>query len=111
MILMSGILLLFLMVAAYNIYALYKDLDSDDAVIYANLESKLQLAALNYINDNDLEDEKIIVSLSDLRPYISDFEDDKKRACNGYVIYENYDYSSYISCPEYTSSNYNKIHE
>lgn len=113
MLLMTCILLVFLMIAAYNIYALYNDLDAKDAVTYVNLENKLQIAASKYVGDKNLESSNLIISLTDLKneEYITVFNDDSNRVCNGYVVYENYKYSPYISCPDYISNNYNIFNE
>ena len=56
---------------------------------------------------------KGIVTLTDLKKegYIDFFNDSNSNPCNGYVIYDNHDYKSYISCEFYTSKNYNKNNE
>lgn len=111
MIIMSAILLIFLLFAAYNIFALYNNLDVSEATIYANLEGKLTMAAAGYINERELHDQTVILSLRDLSKEISAFEDGEGRSCSGYVIYENNEYNAYIDCPEYTTKNYNKNYE
>lgn len=113
MFLMSSILLIFLLIAAYNIYALYNELGASDAVIYVELENKMQLASVRYINDNNLKNDRVTVSLSQLKEegYISAFKDSDGYDCNGYLIYENYNYNAYIKCPNYISKNYSSFNE
>lgn len=113
MLLMSGILLIFLLVAAYNVYSLYNDMDVKSASTYVNLELKLQMVAADYINDKNLNNSNVIVTLKELKEagYIKTFNDDDSNACNGYVEYQDYDYVSYIRCRDYTSSNYNNFNE
>ena len=113
MMIISAILLVFLLFAAYYIYVLYNNLDEDKAGVYAKLELKLQTAAVKYVKDNNIKKGKAIISLDDLQDagYIDMFTDPKDDKCNGYVIYENNDYDSYISCNYFTSSGYNRSYE
>ena len=113
MLLMTSILLIFLLFTAYNIYALYKNLDHSDAKVYMNLESKLQVAAASYIKDEGMRNQSVILTLTELKDlgYITEFNDDEGKACNGYLIYQNYDYNAYIKCPNYISTNYSSFHE
>lgn len=113
MMIISAILLLFLLFAAYYIYMLYNNLDSSSASVYGQLELKLQTSAVSYVNKHKLQNSKAIISLSDLQKegYINLFTDPNDEDCNGYVIYENQEYKSYISCRYYTSSGYNQSYE
>ena len=113
MIMFSAVLLMLLFFVAYYIYVLYNGLDNSSSQSYAALELKLQGASAEYIQDRNLEDSKVIISLNDLvrAKYINFFEDDDGNDCNGYVIYEDYSYNSYLSCLGYTSSGYNRSYE
>ncbi|MBE6148921.1 MAG: hypothetical protein E7167_05520 [Firmicutes bacterium] len=113
MMIISSILLLFLLFAAYYIYMLYNNLDTSSASVYGKLELKLQTSAVSYVNKHNLQNSKVIISLDDLQKagYIDIFTDPNDDACNGYVIYENQDYKSYISCNYYTSFGYNRSYE
>lgn len=80
---------------------------------YKLLEDELTNAAKIYIlNNYPILDDKIIVSLNKLieNNYIDKLvdPDDKKNTCNGYVIYNDNNYSSYINCNDnYISEGYN----
>ena len=110
MLIMSSIIFIFLLIAAYYIYALYNNLDVQTGKQYATLEFELQTAAVNYHmqypNDN-------IITLSELKNkgIISIFTDSNDKDCNGYVIVNQTDYKSYISCEFYTTKNYDKKYE
>ena len=109
MLFISSLLLITLLVVAYYVYALYNQLDIGDAKQYANLESKLEIAALRYDTVNATSD-NYQVNLSQLKVlgYISDFTDDSGYDCDGYVLVNGEDYNAYISCRNYSTSGYNK---
>ncbi|MBE6155745.1 MAG: hypothetical protein E7164_03205 [Firmicutes bacterium] len=113
MIVFSSVLLLLLFFASYYIYVLYNNLDGQDGITYASLETRLQTKAMRYVSEYDLKENKVIVSVSDLKRlgYLESFADDKGNECKGYVVYEESEYTSYISCMNFTSSGYNEIYE
>ena len=108
----SSILLIFLLIAAYYIYVLYNNLDLSTAS-YAQMELKLQTSAAKYVNKYNLGDLRRIISLESLQKegYIDIFTDSNDDECNGYVIYQNKEYNSYISCKHYKSFGYNQSYE
>lgn len=113
MIIITAILIVFLLCAAYYIYVLYNNLDESSASVYAKLELSLQTSAVSYVKKYKLENSKAIISLKDLQEegYLTTFSDPNDEDCNGYVIYENQDFKSYISCEYFTSSGYNNSYE
>ncbi|MBQ6841411.1 MAG: hypothetical protein IJO63_04790 [Bacilli bacterium] len=113
MVIIVAILLSFLLIAGYYIFVLYSDMGYDVPYQYAELESRIKASAVNYVAKNNLKDSKAIISLSDMQKngYLDLFTDSNDNECNGYVIYEDYDYKSYISCEFYKTSGYNKSYE
>ena len=102
MLILSGILMLFLVIAIYYIYTLYQSLDMEVASNnYTELEEKLELDSTG-----------VTITRSLLRTYDLDvdLEDNKGRACSGYVIakksHGEEQIDAYISCPDYTTDGY-----
>ena len=110
MLIMNSILIILLLLASYYVYVLYNNLDVRKGTQYYKLESALQVAAVRYVNSKNMLNSKGIVRLYDLQKegYINSFDDSNGNSCDGYVVYNNDDYKSYISCEFYTSKNYNK---
>ena len=116
MLLLSGILLLFLIVAIYYIVTLYQEFDRDVTNnYYHNLEEQLEKNAEIYVRDyydGTLNSEGIIITRSVLRTYDLDISlvDKNNHACSGYVIARRTrgqdSYQSYITCDDYTTDGY-----
>jgi len=114
MILLSGGLILALLVAIFFISKLYGDLASSVGnKVYVDLESKIELAAKNYITDNEIEisgEYKLTLNTLKSNNYITEFKDSEGNLCNGYVTITNIDninhYKGYILCNEYQTTNY-----
>ena len=114
MILLSGGLLIALLVAIFFISQLYGNLGlATENKIYVDLESKIEMAAKNYITDNDIEvtgQYKLTLKTLKNHNYISTFEDKSGNNCNGYVTITNIDsvnhYKGYILCNDYQTQNY-----
>lgn len=114
MLLLSGGLLLALIVAVFFISKLYGSLEG--AVgnkQYIDLESKLEMAAKEYIIDNNMEingEYKISYETLKANGYIKDLNDLNGNSCNGYVRITNVDninhYGGYILCRDYQTLNY-----
>ena len=111
MLIMNAILIFLLLVVSYYIYVFYNRLGTDDASEYYNLEIKLKSAALLYSKNNNSKSGK--VSLNTLRQlgYIDNFNDANNIECNGYVIYNDDQYLSYIRCKDFVSNNYDRNYE
>lgn len=101
LLIIGSCLLIFLLIAAYYIYALYSSLGISNGNIYKELEARLELAAENY-------DSKENISLEKLRElgYIKELKDNNNDDCNGYVIYNKKEYKAYIDCKYYTTKGY-----
>lgn len=113
MLLISGILLILLLFAAYYIYVFYTKLDVFSGSQYATLESKLQVAAIKYVLDNDKEDnlQSVSYELLEKSGYISNFTDNNDVSCNGYVIIGDNDYKTFIKCENYKTNGYKDTYE
>lgn len=116
MLVLSGILVLFLIIAIYYIFTLYQELDRDVTDhYYTDLETELEDSAKVYIEDyydGDLTSDGLTITRSVLRTYDLDVSlvDNRGRACSGYVIAsrthgEDF-YQAYVSCPNYTTDDY-----
>ena len=116
MLLLSGILVLFLVVAIYYIFSLYQELDLEvSANYYTDLEDELEHNAQIYLDDyyeGNLNSDGITITRSILRTYDLDVHlvDENENACSGYVIASRThgeDFiDAYISCDHYTTSGY-----
>ena len=116
MLLLSGILIIFLLVAVFYISSMYNNFDMEvKKTDYSVLESNLEKQTLIYLNDyydEMLTSEEITISRSVLRSYNLDvvLEDNKGDSCSGYVkaykthgkIYT----KAYIKCNEYMTEGY-----
>ena len=111
MIIMSTILFFLLFVVSYYIYVFYNKLDERDGSQYFALESKLKSAAVLY--SKNISSPSGRVSLYTLKSlgYIDTFNDEDGRVCNGYVIYNDDRFDSYIRCNGFVSSNYDRNYE
>ena len=113
LLIMTSILLILLLIVTYYIYVLFNNLDDRKGGQYLKLEAKLQAAAVRYVNSEKILSSQAVIRLADLKSkgYIEDFTDSNGDDCNGYVIYQDNDYKSYISCKFFTSKKYNKNNE
>ena len=116
MLILSGILIVFLFIAVYYIFTMYKDLDLNITNnYYGNLESRLEENATVYLEDyyeGDLSSEEIKITRGMLRSYDLDVElrDQDGHVCAGYVVarrtHGEDDIKAYISCPDYTTEGF-----
>lgn len=113
MMIISSILLMFLLFAAYYIWVLYSDLSKTRPSVYNELEYVLQSSAERYLKKQDNKSDRVVVSLKELQTngYLITFTDPNDEDCNGYVIYDSGEYNSYISCEFYTTSGYKQKYE
>ena len=116
MLVLSGILVLFLIIAIYYIFTLYQELDKDVTHnYYTDLETELEDSAKVYIEDyydGALTSDGLTITRSVLRTYDLDvsLEHNRGRACSGYVIAsrrhgEDF-YQAYVPCANYTTDGY-----
>lgn len=116
MLVLSGILLLFLIIAIYYIVSLYNNFGTEVSTTnYSELEKRLEEQALVYLNDyydELLTNEDITITRNVLRSYNLDviLEDNNGKACSGYVMAhkshgEIYT-KSYIKCNDYMTEGY-----
>ena len=116
MLLLSGILVLFLLVAIYYIATLYINFGEEvKETNYSLLEERLEDKALIYLNDyyNDmLTSEEVTITRNVLRSYNLDvvLEDNKGDSCSGYVIanktHGKVYTKAYIKCNGYMTEGY-----
>ena len=116
MLILSGILIVFLFIAVYYIFTMYKDLDLNITNnYYDKLESRLEGNATVYLEDyyeGDLSSEEIKITRGMLRSYDLDIElrDKDGHVCAGYVVarrtHGEDDIKAYISCPDYTTEGF-----
>ena len=116
MLVLSGVLLLFLVIAIYYIYTMYQDLDFPVTVnYYEQLEERLEDNARVYLSDyydGVLTSDGMVISRSDLRAYDLDvlLEDPNGHACSGYVLASKTHGEEiidvYISCNDYTTAGF-----
>ena len=113
MLILSGILIVFLFIAVYYIFTMYKDLDLNITNnYYGNLASRLEENATVYLEDyyeGNLSSEGFKITRGMLRSYDLDIElrDKDGHVCAGYVVarrtHGEDDIKAYISCPDYTT--------
>lgn len=116
MIILSGILIIFLFIAVYYIFTMYKDLDLEIGNnYYGSLETRLEENANVYLEDyyeDDLNSEGIKITRGMLRSYDLDIElrDQEGHVCAGYVVarrtHGEDEIKAYISCPNYTTEGF-----
>lgn len=115
MLVLSGVLVLFLVIAIYYIYNLFGDAEEYNANYYYELEEKLEHQANIYLNDyfdDDLSSDYITITRNILRAYDLDIalKDSKGDACSGYVMANKskgkVNIKSYIKCNKYMTSGY-----
>ena len=111
MFIMSAILLILLLIVTYYIYVFYNRLDTKAGSQYFNLETKLQSAAILYSKKNNSSSGSVSLYTLKKEGYITDFTDINDNDCNGYVIYNDDKFDSYIKCEYFTSKNYNQKYE
>jgi hypothetical protein len=116
MLLLSGILIIFLLVAVFYISSMYNNFDMEvKKTDYSVLESNLEKQTLIYLNDyydEMLTSEEITISRSVLRSYNLDvvLEDNKGNSCSGYAkAYKTHGKvytKAYIKCNGYMTEGY-----
>lgn len=116
MLILSGILIVFLFIAVYYIFTMYRDLDLEIGNNhYSNLEEKLEENAIVYLEDyyeGDLNSGGLKITRGMLRSYDLDVElrDKDGHVCAGYVMarrtHGEDDIKAYISCPDYTTEGF-----
>lgn len=116
MLVLSGILLLFLIIAIYYISTLYQDLDLEaTSDYYYDLEQDLENSVSVYLRDyydGNLGADEITITRSTLRAYDLDvdLEDQNHHVCSGYAVASKTHgvetIEAYISCPNYTTNGY-----
>lgn len=116
MLLLSGVLLLFLIIAIFYIFRLYNSFGEEASVsYYYDLEDRLKNNAKTYLSDyytSELTNDEIIISRNVLRNYNLDVDlkDSEGNVCSGYVKAFQLDddtiVSAYIKCPNYTTNGY-----
>lgn len=105
----SASLLIALLLVSSLIFALYNRLDVEKGSKYFTLEEKLKIASVKYVSENNVKNEGYI-TLKELKEndYIDIFQDSNYNDCDGYVIYKDSDYKSYISCEFYKTKNFDE---
>jgi len=109
MIVISALLLITLLFVAYYIFSLYNSLDIDSGGHYATLELKIENAAIKYAKDRNYDlSNKYRITLSQLKKgnYITTFADKENKECDGYVVIDDYNFTSFIKCENFTSKGY-----
>lgn len=116
MLILSGILVVFLFIAVYYIFTMYRDLDLEIGNNhYSNLEEKLEENAIVYLEDyyeGDLNSEGLKITRGMLRSCDLDVElrDKDGHVCAGYVMarrtHGEDDIKAYISCSDYTTEGF-----
>ena len=116
MILLSGILLIFLVIAIYYVSSIYKDIGEEVTnKYYYQLEDKLKNQVNVYLSDyygENLTNNKIIVTRSTLRKYNLDISliDNTGKSCSGYATaYKTVgvtNINAYIKCNNYKTVGY-----
>ena len=111
MLIMTSILLILLLFVTYYIYVFYNKLDTKEASQYFVLETRLKSAAILYAKNNNLTTGNVSLYTLKKAGYIESFTDVNDDECNGYVIFSNDKYDSYIKCKYFMSSNYDRKYE
>ena len=116
MLVLSGILVLFLIIAIYYIFTFYQEMGREVTTnYYHDLEQDLVEHAKVYVEDyydDTLNSDGITITRSILRAYDLDvlLEDRNGKVCSGYVVanktHGEEEYHAYISCPDYTTEGY-----
>lgn len=116
MLVLSGILLLFLIIAIYYIFTFYKEMGREvTTTYYHDLEHDLEDSARVYVQDyydGNLNSDGLTITRSLLRSYDLDvtLRDRDGHVCSGYVIASRTQgedtYQAYISCPDYTTEGF-----
>jgi hypothetical protein len=116
MLLLSGILIIFLIIAIYYIFVLYNSFSEDVTIEeYYDMEEKLEDQARIYLNDyydGTLTSDNLTITRSILREYNLDVSliDDNGDACSGYVIASKSkgitNIDGYIKCNNYETKGY-----
>ena len=114
MLLLSGGLLIALIVAIFFISKLYGSFSgSIGNRQYIDLENRLEEAASDYVNENEIiinGEYKIALDKLQSEGFIDELTDINGDNCYGYVKVNNVDninhYAGYITCKEYQTLNY-----
>ena len=116
MLILSGILMLFLVIAIYYIFTLYQEMGKEmNTNYYHDLEKDLEDNAKVYLEDyydDNLTSAGVTITRSTLRAYDLDvsLRDPDGDVCSGYVIasktHGEESIDAYISCPDYTTDGY-----
>ncbi len=114
MIMLSGGLLFALLVVVILISRLYGSYENAIGNReYFNLESNLELAAKNYVDQYNINTDNVVtISSQTLKNYgyISNFIDNKGNECDGYVKVTKIDlvnsYKAFITCGNYKTNDY-----
>ena len=116
MLVLSGILILFLLIAVYYIYTMYDALEMEVSVkYYYDLEEKLENQARVYLSDyydEVLTSDYVTITRSTLNAYDLDVNlfDNNGDACSGYVKANKSrgitNVDAYIKCKNYTTAGY-----
>ncbi len=121
MLILSGVLMLFLVIAIYYIYRLYSSLDmatTDD--YYVLLEDRLEEQVKTYLDnyyEDSLTSDVITISSDVLKAHDLDINlvDDNGDACMGYTLaYKSRGVThidSYIKCHDYVTDGYEEWRE
>lgn len=107
MIIMAAVLIVFLIAAFYCISLIYGNFSATEATVYIELENELAYAARDYVEDGH---DSTFISLNTLMEegYIASFDDFQLDPCDGYVIHDNGEYISYISCKKFKTRGYDQ---
>ena len=114
MLLLTGGLLIALIIAIFFISKLYGSFsNSVGNKQYMDLENRLETAAKEYMNDNNIEvngDYRTTYSTLKSNNYIGELTDIDGNSCNGYVeitVVDNIDhYRGYLLCDNYQTTDY-----
>ncbi len=116
MLILSGVLVLFLIVAIFFIYRLYADMGNEfNNDYYVSMEEDLERNALIYLEDyyNDtLTSDEVTIATEVLEQYDLGviLSDSMGRDCSGYVVASKSmgktNVKGYISCSNYTTEGY-----
>ena len=116
MLVLSGVILLFLIIATFYIYKAYTNLDNNiNKNYYHNLEKKLEEQGKIYLDeyyDENLTSDSVIITRNTLNVYGLDINlmDINGKTCEGYVkAYKTHGETfveGYVKCPNYITDNY-----
>ena len=111
MLIMTAVLFFLLLLVSYYIYIFYNSLDERGGTKYFVLESTLKSAAVLYSKNINSSSGRVSLTTLKSLGYIDYFQDDNGNDCNGYVIYNDDRYDSYIRCNNFVSQSYDRNYE